>query len=92
MPRRNASSVLLMPRKHTRARGSQCKPSTPAMRLAACRKLAADLRREHAAGQGPVSIITPDGEYILVSRADAARSMDRAGDRWESQVRAQEGS
>ena len=58
----------------------------PAMMVCACRKLAADMRAEHAAGWGPIAILTSAGDYAWVSRAEAARSMDRQGDRWAAKV------
>lgn len=55
---------------------------------AACRKLAADLRREHAMGEGPIQATGPTGGAALrVSRATAAISMDQQADRWESEAR-----
>jgi len=89
MPRRTACAALLMPRKRVRPRGSSegaGRAPDPAMMVCACRKLAADMRAEHAAGWGPVSILTPAGDYVWVSLAEAARSMDRQGDRWAAKV------
>lgn len=54
----------------------------PAMMVWACRKLARDLRREAAAGWGPVPLA--DGGSI--SRAEAAASMDLRGDMWAAKV------
>ena len=87
MPRRTASAALLMPRKRTRPRGwlKMAEPN-PAMMVRACRKLANDMRAEHAAGWGFISILTPAGDYAWVSRAEAAASMDRQGDRWAAKV------
>lgn len=55
---------------------------------AACRKLAADLRREHAMGEGPIRATGPTGGAARrVSRATAAISMDQQADRWEQEVK-----
>jgi hypothetical protein len=54
--------------------------------LRACRKLAADMRAEHALGWGPVAIITSTGLTSWVDRDEAAASMDRAGDRWAKEI------
>jgi hypothetical protein len=54
----------------------------------ACRKLAADLRREYAAGWGPVPLSrTLDDEPILITRLEAADSLEAQGDRWEAEWR-----
>jgi hypothetical protein len=55
---------------------------------AACRKLAADLRREYAAGWGPVPLSrTLDDEPILITRLEAADSLECQADRWEAEWR-----
>ena len=82
MPRGTASEVLLTPREHGRSRGTRAVAPDPAMMLRACRKLAADMRREAAAGWPP--ILLQDGSSI--SRAEAAASMDRAGDAWAREI------
>lgn len=53
-----------------------------------CRKMAADMRREQAAGMPPISM-TGEGRNIgvQVSRLEAAASMDRQADRWEEECR-----
>jgi hypothetical protein len=58
----------------------------------ACRKLAADLRREYAAGWGPVPMTCPDGNRFggrgnTVSRLEAAESLECQADRWGDEVR-----
>ena len=55
-----------------------------ARRMAAtCRKLARDLRAEHAAGWGVIHLSADHGgvEY-LITRAEAADSLDEQADRW----------
>lgn len=55
---------------------------------AACRKLAADLRREYAAGWGPVPLSrTLDDPPQSISRLEAADSFEAQGDRWEAEWR-----
>ena len=55
---------------------------------AACRKLAADLRREYAEGWGPVPLSrTLDDEPILITRLEAADSLECQADRWADEVR-----
>jgi hypothetical protein len=55
---------------------------------AACRKLAADLRREYAAGWGPVPLSrTLDDPPQSISRLEAADSFEEQGDRWADEVR-----
>jgi hypothetical protein len=59
---------------------------------AACRKLAADLRREYAAGWGPVPMTCPDGNLFgglrnTISRLEAADSLELQADRWEAEWR-----
>jgi hypothetical protein len=58
----------------------------------ACRKLAADLRREYAAGWGPIGLTNPDGNLFgglsnTISRLEAADSLEAQGDRWADEVR-----
>jgi hypothetical protein len=54
----------------------------------ACRKLAADLRREYAEGWGPVPLSrTPDDPPQSISRLEAADSFEEQGDRWEAEWR-----
>jgi hypothetical protein len=72
--------------KRTRKRGTQAVSPDPAAMLRACRKLAADMRAEHALGWGPVAIITSTGLTSWVDRDEAAASMDRAGDRWAKEI------
>jgi hypothetical protein len=53
----------------------------------ACRKLAADLRREYAAGWGPIGLTNPDGNLFgglrnTISRLEAADSLELQADRW----------
>lgn len=52
-------------------------PIRPALMAEQCRKLAADLRREHAMG----------GASNRISRADAARNMDAQAERWEAECK-----
>lgn len=55
---------------------------------AACRKLAADLRREHAMGEGPIQARGSGGQVAhRISREVAAISMDAQADRWEAEAR-----
>ena len=57
---------------------------------AACRKLAADLRREYAAGWGPVSLSKSpeDGVAdVTISRLEAAENLELQADRWEAEWR-----
>ncbi len=55
-----------------------------------CRKLAADLRREYAAGWGPVPLTNPDGNKYggrdnVISRLEAAENLELQADRWEAE-------
>lgn len=57
----------------------------------ACRRLAADLRREYAAGWGPVPLTCPDGNRFggrgnTVSRLEAAESLECQADRWAAEA------
>jgi len=57
---------------------------------AACRKLAADLRWEYAAGWGPVSLSKSpeDGVAdVTISRLEAAENLELQADRWEAEWR-----
>ena len=57
---------------------------------AACRKLAADLREEFAAGLGPVSLSKSpeDGVAdVTISRLEAAENLELQADRWEAEWR-----
>lgn len=63
-------------------------PVRPHAMMTACRKAAADMRREAAAGMGPVRFranVLPNGQKSL-SRAAAAESMDRRADAWERAI------
>ena len=54
----------------------------------ACRKLAADLRREYAAGWGPIAMTSLMNEgNVTISRLEAADSLEAQGDRWADEVR-----
>ena len=54
----------------------------------ACRKLAADLRREYAAGWGPIAMTSLMNEgNVTISRLEAADSFEAQGDRWEAEWR-----
>ena len=60
----------------------------PFLMARACRKLAADLRVEAARGYPPILLATgPGGGGVhgdmMVSRADAAASLDEQAARWE---------
>jgi hypothetical protein len=53
----------------------------------ACRKLAADLRREYAEGWGPVPLSrTLDDPPQSISRLEAADSLEAQGDRWAAEA------
>jgi hypothetical protein len=57
----------------------------------ACRKLAADLRREYAAGWGPVPLTCPDGNLFgglrnTITRLEAADSLELQANRWAEEV------
>ena len=53
-----------------------------------CRKLARDLRAEHAAGWGLIHLSADTGgvEY-MITRAEAADSLDAQADRWAEEAR-----
>ena len=54
----------------------------------ACRKLAADLRREYAAGWGPIAMTSLMNEgNVTISRLEAADSLELQADRWEAEWR-----
>lgn len=59
-------------------------PLDPRRMAATCRMLARDLRREHAMGWGMIHLSADGGgvEY-LITRAEAADSLDEQGDRWD---------
>ena len=53
-----------------------------------CRRLAADMRAEHAAGWGPVPLSALSGGRVnTITRLEASRSMDEQAERWEEEVR-----
>jgi hypothetical protein len=54
---------------------------------AACRKLAADLRREHAMEWPPIRMAGLGWGAPEISRAAAAISMDQQAERWESEMK-----
>jgi hypothetical protein len=55
---------------------------------AACRKLAADLRREYAAGWGPIAMTSLMNKgNVVISRLEAADSLEAQADRWEAEWR-----
>lgn len=63
-------------------------PLDPALMGRVCRKLAADLRAEHAAGLGSISLTgAGSADMVRVSRAQAAVAMDEQAERWEREVR-----
>lgn len=70
-------------RHDNRKRGYQSRrpPLIPEDMVGICRALAADLRAEHAAGWGGIAL-TGAGRGGVVSRAEAAVSMDEQADRW----------
>ncbi len=49
----------------------------------ACRKIARDIRSEHAAGMGPI----PMSNFSKLPRLRAADSMDLQAERWEHEMR-----
>lgn len=55
-------------------------PPTPQAMAKACRELARDMRREAAAGWDDVELIGRK----RITRAEAARRMDAAAERWEA--------
>jgi hypothetical protein len=81
--------------KHAGGRPVQYHSLDPAGMARACRKLAEDLRREHAKGMGPVQLTNVEGNHgggwtNSISRLEAAHSMDRQAERWEAEVRGEE--
>ena len=78
--------------KHAGGRPVQYHPLDPAGMARACRKLAEDLRHEHAKGWGPVQLANIEGNprNSRISRLEAAHSMDRQAERWEAEVRGEE--
>jgi hypothetical protein len=80
---------------HPGGRPVQYHPLDPAGMARACRKLAEDLRHEHAKGMGPVQLVNAEGNRgdwrnNRISRLEAAHSMDRQAERWEAEVRGEE--
>jgi hypothetical protein len=63
-------------------------PLDPRRMAATCRQLARDLRREHAMGWGMIHLSADSGgiEY-LITRAEAADSLDEQADRWLEEAR-----
>jgi hypothetical protein len=51
----------------------------------ACRKLAADLRREAAAGWADIPL-TGSRSGLTITRAEAAASLDARAERWEKEA------
>jgi hypothetical protein len=70
-----------MPRNRERGamRGSYALDPVRMVRL--CRRLAEDMRAEAKAGWPPIEMALPGARYRM-TRAQAAESMDRQGDRW----------
>ena len=59
----------------------------PSFMARACRKLAADLRAEHAAGGGAIQATGRSGPVAnRISRLEAATNMDAQAQRWEHEA------
>ena len=58
-------------------------PIDPHMQARVCRKLARDMRAEHAARMPPIKMF----DWTYLSRLDAADSMDARAARWEAEIR-----
>lgn len=50
-----------------------------------CRRMASDMRREHAVGMPPISMTSHGNCKSFVPRDQAAASMDRQAERWETE-------
>lgn len=63
-------------------------PLDPRRMAATCRKLARDLRAEHAMGWGMVSLGKDDNDILVgITRAEAADSLDEQADRWLEELK-----
>lgn len=65
-------------------------PVRPHLMATVCRRLAADMRREHAMGMDPITLTCEgrNGSTVpRISRLEAALSMDRQAERWEEECR-----
>ena len=73
-----------------RGYGQRRYPLDPARQACICRKLASDLRAEHAAGWGPITL-TKDpingGPTIKITRLEAAPSFEEQAKRWDAEAR-----
>ncbi len=59
----------------------------PALMARVCRKLAQDLRKEHASGMGPIPLTGLGNEKYKISRDLAAKRFDEQAGRWEHESR-----
>lgn len=62
-------------------------PVRPHLMATVCRRLAADMRREHAMGMEPITLTGYCAAGGRTSRLEAALSMDRQAERWEEECR-----
>lgn len=63
-------------------------PLRPNKMAEACRKLASDLRTEHAKGMDAIQATgSSGGRASRMSRLEAAANMDLQADRWEHEMR-----
>lgn len=72
-------------RDRSRGRERDRYPLRPAAMAVACRKLAADLRREAAAGWADIPL-TGSRSGLTITRAEAAASLDARAERWEKEA------
>ena len=65
----------------------QYRPFRPEDMVKACRDLARAFRAESAAGRPPIRVWDERlGEYVHVTRAEAARRLEEQGFRWETEA------
>ena len=70
-----------------KSRGGQQRPLDPAAMARACRRLAADMRAEDAAGWPPLQLSADSGGVERrISRKAAAARMDLQAARWEAEA------
>ncbi|HXI58318.1 MAG TPA: hypothetical protein VNO55_19760 [Polyangia bacterium] len=70
-----------------KSRGAQQRALDPAGMARACRKLAADLRVEAAAGKPAIQLTADSGGVVnQISRGEAAARMDQQAARWEAEA------